>query len=220
VLKNSRTYEHLDPERVGNRRHLVISDQTGRSGIIKKAEELSLGLDRNKQAGQRILKTLQKLEHEGYQFESAEASLDIFMRRAMKQFKEFFTLKDFRVIIEKRERQKITSEATIKIKVGKNVEHTASLGDGPVNALDNALRKALKDFYPAISEMHLSDFKVRVLDEKSGTAAKVRVLIQSQDKDESWWTIGVSENIIEASWLALVDSVEYKLIKEIGKKQA
>ena len=136
------------------------------------------------------------------------------MKRAMKKFKSFFELKDFRVIIEKKEKCKIASEAIIKVKVGKKLEHTASLGDGPVNALDNALRKALKDFYPGLSEMQLSDFKVRVLDEKAGTAAKVRVLIQSRDKKDSWWTVGVSENIIEASWIALVDSVEYKLLKD------
>ena len=217
ILKNPSSYEHMEPAKVGNRRRLLISELSGKSSIMKKAEEMNLGLDTAKEHGQNILKALQKLEHKGYQFESAEASLEIFMKRTLKKFKDFFQLKDFRVIIEKRERRKISSEATIKIKVGNKIEHTASLGDGPVNALDNALRKALKDFYPTLSEMHLSDFKVRVLDEKAGTAAKVRVLIQSQDKASSWWTIGVSENIIEASWFALVDSVEYKLLKD-GKK--
>jgi 2-isopropylmalate synthase len=139
------------------------------------------------------------------------------MKRAMRQFKDFFKLEDFRVIIEKRAGRKIATEATIKLKVGDSLEHTASLGDGPVNALDNALRKALTEFYPNLSEMHLSDFKVRVLDEKEGTAARVRVLIQSQDSTDSWWTIGVSENIIEASWQALVDSIEYKLLKDNKK---
>ncbi|MDD5438564.1 MAG: citramalate synthase [Candidatus Omnitrophica bacterium] len=219
ILKNSRSYEHIDPDRVGNRRRLIVSEHSGKSGIAKKAEEMNLGLDPAKADGQKILKTLQKLEHEGYHFESAEASLELFMRRAMHEFRDFFKLVDFRVIIEKKEKHSMTSEAVIKIKVGKTMEHTASTGDGPVNALDSALRKALKDFYPALSEMHLSDFKVRVLDEKAGTAAKVRVLVQSQDKNESWWTIGVSENIIEASWIALVDSVEYKLLKGSGKKK-
>ena len=130
-----------------------------------------------------------------------------------------FELKEFRVIVEKRPKGKIISEATIKLKVDGKLEHTASLGDGPVNALDNALRKALKDFYPSLREMHLTDFKVRVLDEKAGTEAKVRVLIQSQDKTDSWWTIGVSENIIEASWQALIDSIEYKLLKDSEKKK-
>lgn len=219
ILKTPRSYEHADPGKVGNRRRLLISELSGKSSIIKKAGEINLALDATKAHDQKILKNLQKLEHEGYHFESAEASLELFMNRVMKRFKDFFQLKDFRVIIEKRERRKISSEATIKIKVGDKLEHTASLGDGPVNALDNALRKALKDFYPTLSEMHLSDFKVRVLDEKAGTAAKVRVLIQSQDKADSWWTIGVSENIIEASWIALVDSVEYKLLKDTQKKK-
>jgi len=214
ILKNPLTYEHIEPEKVGNRRRLLISELSGKSSIIKKAQEMNLGLDTAKDHDQKILKTLQKLEHEGYQFEAAEASLELFMKRSMKKFKDYFQLKDFRVIIEKRERRKISSEATVKVKVGEVIEHTAALGDGPVNALDSALRKALKDFYPTLSGMHLSDFKVRVLDEKAGTAAKVRVLIQSQDKNDSWWTVGVSENIIEASWIALVDSVEYKLLKD------
>jgi len=214
IMKNPLSYEHVDPERVGNRRRLLISELSGKSGIAQKAEEIDLGLDMTKADDQKILKMLQKLEHEGYHFESAEASLELFMRRAMKEFRDFFKLIDFRVIIEKREKHRVTSEAVIKVKVGKKVEHTAAIGDGPVNALDSALRKALKDFYPKLSDMHLADFKVRVLDEKAGTAAKVRVLIQSQDKKDTWWTIGVSENIIEASWSALVDSVEYKLLKD------
>jgi len=137
----------------------------------------------------------------------------------MKKFKDFFELENMRVIIEKAKGAKMSSEAVIKLRVGKELEHTASIGDGPVNALDSALRKALKNFYPNISDMHLTDYKVRVLDEKEGTAAKVRVLIQSQDKNGSWWTIGVSENIIDASWQALVDSVEYKLLKDSEKRR-
>ncbi len=134
-----------------------------------------------------------------------------------KKYKKFFDLEGFKVVIEKRSRDKITSEAVIKLKVNGVKEHTAAEGDGPVNALDNALRKALKDFYPTLARMRLSDFKVRVLDEKTGTAAKVRVLIQSQDDKDVWNTIGVHENIIEASWQALVDSVEYKLLKDARK---
>lgn len=218
IVKNPRTYEHIDPSRVGNRRLLLISELSGKSSILKKAEEMDLALEKEAPKTKKILKALQDLEHKGYHFEAAEASLELFMKRAVKKFKKFFELKDFRVIIEKRAKGKITSEATIKLNVGGKLEHTASLGDGPVNALDSALRKALKDFYPSLNEMHLTDFKVRVLDEKAGTAAKVRVLIQSQDKTESWWTIGVSENIIEASWQALVDSVEYKLLKDSEKK--
>lgn len=216
ILKNPKTYEHIDPHLVGNRRRFLVSELSGKSMILKKAEEMKLGLAENSEKSKKILTVLKKLESEGYHFETAEASLELLMKRLLKKFKAFFELEDFRVIIEKKKNGKMTSEATIKLMVGKTLEHTASLGDGPVNALDFALRKALKDFYPTLSEMHLVDYKVRVLDEKEGTAAKVRVLIQSQDKDGSWWTTGVSENIIDASWQALVDSVEYKLLKDVN----
>ena len=218
IVKNPRTYEHIEPGTVGQRRMLLISELSGKSSILKKAEEIDLELDKDTPRTKKILKALQNLEHKGYHFEVAEASLELFMKKAVKKMKEFFQLLEFRVIVEKRPRGKIISEATIKLKVGAKLEHTASLGDGPVNALDNALRKALGDFYPSLNEMHLTDFKVRVLDEKAGTAARVRVLIQSQDKTDSWWTIGVSENIIEASWQALIDSVEYKLLKDSEKR--
>jgi 2-isopropylmalate synthase len=214
ILKNPRTYEHADPGAVGNHRRLLISELSGKSTIIKKVEEMNLNLGKGTEKSKKILKALQDLEHKGYHFESAEASLELLIKRLMKKFKDFFELEDFRVIIEKRKDGKISSEATIKLKVGKELEHTAALGDGPVNALDSAIRKAVKKFYPRIDEMRLTDYKVRVLDEKRGTAARVRVLIQSQDKTDSWWTIGVSENLIDASWLALVDSVEYKLLKD------
>ncbi|MBI5143559.1 MAG: citramalate synthase [Candidatus Omnitrophica bacterium] len=214
ILKNPRTYEHIDPHLVGNRRRLLISELSGKSTILKKAEDLDMDLGKSPGKSKKILNKLQELEHKGYHFEAAEASLELLIKRVMKKFKDFFDLEDFRVIIDKKKSGKMTSEATIKLKVGKELEHTASLGDGPVNALDSALRKALKKFYPNLAEMHLTDYKVRVLDEKEGTAAKVRVLIQSQDKADSWWTIGVSENIIDASWQALVDSVEYKLLKD------
>jgi 2-isopropylmalate synthase len=217
ILKNPKTYEHMDPHAVGNRRRLLISELSGKSTILAKAQDLDLDLGKDAEKSRKILKVLQDLENEGYHFEAAEASLELMIKRVMKKFKDFFDLEGFRVIIEKKRGGKMSSEATIKIKVGKELEHTASLGDGPVNALDSALRKALKKFYPGLAEMHLIDYKVRVLDEKEGTAAKVRVLVQSQDKTDSWWTIGVSENIIDASWQALVDSVEYKLLKDSKK---
>ncbi len=217
ILKNPKTYEHVDPHLIGNHRRLLISELSGKSTILKKAEDLDLDLAEDAGKSKKILKVLQNLEHKGYHFESAEASLELLIKRVMKKFKDFFSLEDFRVIIEKKKGGKTLSEATIKLKVGREIEHTASLGDGPVNALDSALRKALKKFYPNLAEMHLTDYKVRVLDEKEGTAAKVRVLIQSQDKADSWWTMGVSENIIDASWQALVDSVEYKLLKDSKK---
>lgn len=217
ILKNPKTYEHCDPHMIGNRRRLLISELSGKSTIIKKAEEMDLDLGKDAAKSKKILKVLQDLEHKGYHFEAAEASLELLVKRVMKKFKDFFDLEDFRVIIEKKKGGRMLSEATIKLKVGKEIEHTASQGDGPVNALDSALRKALKKFYPSLSEMYLTDYKVRVLDEKEGTAARVRVLIQSQDKTDSWWTMGVSENIIDASWQALVDSVEYKLLKDSKK---
>ena len=217
ILKNPKSYEHMEPATVGNRRRLLISELSGKSAILRKAEELNLKLKKDSPKAKKILELLQGLEHKGYQFESAEASFELLMKRAMKKFKSFFKFEGFRVIVEDDEEGNLISEATIKIKVEGKKEHTAALGDGPVNALDNALRKALVEFYPSLDKMHLSDFKVRVLDEKAGTAAKVRVLIQSQDEKDSWWTIGVSENIIEASWLALVDSIEYKLLKDKAK---
>lgn len=214
IMKNPKSYEHLDPSVVGNRRRLLISELSGKSTILRKAEEFNMQLEKDSPKAKKILKMIQDLEHRGYQFESAEASFVLLMKRAMKEFKSFFKFEGFRVIVEDDKEGNLISEATIKVKVEGKKEHTAALGDGPVNALDNALRKALSEFYPSLDKMHLSDFKVRVLDEKAGTAAKVRVLIQSQDEKDSWWTIGVSENIIEASWLALVDSVEYKLLKD------
>jgi 2-isopropylmalate synthase len=217
ILKNPKTYEHIDPAKVGNHRRLLISELSGKSTIMKKVKDLNLDLGQGTGKSKAILKVLQELENRGYHFEAAEASLELLIKRVMKTFRDFFKLENFRIIMEKSKDGKMTSEATIKLTVGKELEHTACLGDGPVNALDSALRKALSKFYPRLEEMHLTDYKVRVLDEKQGTAARVRVLIQSQDKSDSWWTIGVSENIIEASWFALVDSIEYKLLKDSKK---
>ena len=217
VMKNPRTYEHIEPSTVGNERKILVSELSGRSSLVFKAKDLSLDLSKDTPQAKRLLKLLQQLEHDGYHFEAAEGSLELLLRRELKQLKSFFTLESFRVIMEKRDRR-LMSEATIKVRVNGVPEQTAAEGDGPVNALDNAIRKALRRFYPTVSEMHLTDFKVRVLDEKAGTAAKVRVLIQSQDAHDSWGTVGVSENIIEASWQALADSLEYKLLKDHSQK--
>ncbi len=214
IMKNPRTYEHLDPALVGNHRRILVSELGGKTGILLRAKDMHYDLNKEDHQTKRILALVQKLEHEGFQFEAAEASFQVLMHRALKKYKKFFTLEGFRVVIEKQSDKKITSEAIIKLNIRGVKEHTAADGDGPINALDNALRKALKDFYPTLSKMHLSDFKVRVLEEKAGTAAKVRVLIQSQDEADSWNTIGVHENIVEASWQALVDSIEYKLLKD------
>lgn len=214
VMKNPKTYEHIEPNLVGNHRRILVSELAGKTGMLIRAKELELDLSKEDPQTKKILALVQKLEYQGYHFEAAEASFELLMKRALKKYKKFFELEGFRVVVEKRSDKKITSEAIIKLKVKGVKEHTAAEGDGPVNALDNALRKALKDFYPTLSKMHLSDFKVRVLDAKKGTAAQVRVLIQSQDEIDDWNTIGVSGNIIEASWQALVDSVEYKLLKD------
>jgi len=213
VSKNPLAYEHIRPELVGNKTRFVISELAGKTTLVVKAKELEFDLDKKSEKAKKIHKLIQRLEKEGYQFEAAEGSFKLLLQKEFKKYHKFFDLLGFRVIIEKREDDRLISEATIKLRINGKLEHSASEGDGPVNALDSALRKALLKFYPTLSEMHLTDFKVRVLDEKAGTAAKVRVLIQSQDKDENWATIGVSENIIEASWQALVDSVEYKLLK-------
>ncbi|MBN2097754.1 MAG: citramalate synthase [Candidatus Omnitrophica bacterium] len=214
MVKHPLTYEHTLPGAVGNKRRFLISELSGRTAILLKAKELELGLKKDTVHTKKIYKLLQDLEHQGYQFEAAEGSFELLMKKAMKKYQKFFDLEGFRVIIEKSKTGKLSSEAAIKLKVNKIEEHTASEGDGPVNALDNALRKALLEFYPSLAKMRLRDFKVRVLDERAGTAAKVRVLIQSQDEKTSWGTVGVSENIIEASWQALVDSIEYKLLKD------
>ena len=213
VMKNPRTYEHLDPDLVGNQRKILVSELSGRSAIVIKAKNLALDLRKHTPEAKRVLKLLQDLEDRGYHFEAADGSFELLLKRHLKHLKPFFSLDGFRVIVEER-KGRMVSEATIKLRVNGVSEHTAAEGDGPVNALDNAIRKALTQFYPTLARMHLRDFKVRVLDEKAGTAAKVRVLIQSQDEHDSWGTIGVSENIIEASWQALVDSIEYKLLKD------
>jgi len=214
VMKDTGSYEHINPEVVGNRRRVLVSELGGKSGILILAKELNLDLTKDDPKTKKIHKLLQSLEFKGYHFEAAEASFELLLKKALSKVGEFFKLESFRVVVNKESDKKINSEAIIKLKVKGKIEHTAAEGDGPINALDNALRKALRDFYPALAKMHLSDFKVRVLEGKAGTAAQVRVLIQSQDEKDSWNTMGVSENIIEASWQALSDSIEYKLLKD------
>ncbi|MFH1578052.1 MAG: citramalate synthase, partial [Candidatus Omnitrophota bacterium] len=213
MMKESRSYEHVDPGIVGNRRRILVSELAGKSGILLRAKELKFDLTKDNPQTKKVYKLLQSLELKGYHFEAAEASFELLLKKALGHAREYFHLEGFRVVVNKEANKKITSEAIIKLRVKNKLEHTAAAGDGPVNALDNALRKALKDFYPTLAKMHLSDFKVRILDEKAGTAATTRVIIQSQDEKEDWSTIGVSENIMEASWQALTDSIEYKLLK-------
>ncbi len=213
VERKSETYEHIAPEVVGNQRRVLVSELSGKSNILFLAQKLGLELDPDKPQTKEILQTVKELEHEGYQFEAAEASLEILIKKATGHHKKFFELKGFKVIVERRN-EELVSEATIKLFVGGELVHVAAEGDGPVNALDGALRKGLGKFYPQLKEMRLVDYKVRVLNTGAATAAKVRVLIESQDQDKIWATVGVSENIIEASWKALVDSIEYKLLKK------
>jgi 2-isopropylmalate synthase len=213
LLKDSLTYEHIDPEKVGNRRRVLVSELSGLSNLLYKARELNLDINSYDAQTRAVIKQIKELESQGLQFEGADASLELFLRKAFDQWKEHFQLKNLKVILEKNEQDNIVSEAMIKLCANGETFHTAADGDGPVNALDNALRKALTEVYPEIKDMHLTDYKVRVLDGKDGTAAKVRVLIQSADSTGKWDTVGVSENIIEASWQALVDSINYLLMK-------
>jgi len=215
VLKHPETYEHVDPERVGNHRRVLVSELAGQSNILWKAREYGIDLDKNTPDARRILDTLKRLEDEGFQFEGAEASFELLMERALGNHRPYFDLQGFRVIVEEQQGSgEPVAEATVRLRVKGIEEHTAASGNGPVNALDHALRKALEDFYPNLRHMTLLDYKVRILDESKGTAAKTRVLITSGDGDETWGTVGVADNIIEASWQALVDSVEYKLRRD------
>lgn len=214
VMKETSSYEHIVPETVGNKRRVLLSELGGKSSIVLMAKESNLDLTKDDPKIKKLHELLQSLELKGYHFEAAEGSFELLLKKSLSKVTEFFKLENFRVVVNKDSDKKVTTEAIVKIRVKGKLEHTAAEGDGPVNALDNALRKALKEFYPTLSQMHLSDFKVRVLEEKAGTAASVRVLIQSQDEKDSWNTVGVSENIIEASWQALSDSIEYKLLKD------
>jgi len=214
ISKNPAAYEHIEPELVGNHRRVLVSELAGKSNIEYKARELSISLGKDDSISRKIVREIKNMEDRGYRFDAAEGSLALLIKKTTGEFREPFILESFRVIDEKMREDSSCSQAMIKISVGDEEEITAAEGNGPVNALDNALRKALSKFYPEIREMHLVDFKVRIIEESEGTAAKVRVLVESRDKNESWSTIGVSENIIEASWHALIDSVQYKLSKK------
>ena len=219
VQRNPLTYEHIEPEKVGNIRRVLVSDQAGKSNILHKAERYGLKLDDNDPIIASIVTELKELESHGYQYEVAEASFELLMRRAMGMQKKYFELEGLRVMNNKYQMDMPPlTEATIRLFVGRKEVHTASMGEGPVNAIDRALRKALIRFYPSLEEMELIDYKVRVLSGEQGTGAKVRVLIESKDKNSSWGTVGVSLNIIEASWQALVDSINYKLLKDEQEK--
>ena len=213
VARHAATYEHIDPAIVGNKRRILVSELSGKSNVLMKSSAL-VG---NEKASAAVLELLKKKELEGYHFEGAEASFELLVQRALGKHKAAFELDHFRVEVEGSKKGEVTTEATIKLHVGGRENHNVGEGDGPVNALDNALRKSLEKFYPSLKEMTLTDYKVRVVNASAGTAAKVRVLIESRDHKNEWTTIGVSTNLIEASYLALVDAVEYKLLKDALK---
>ncbi|MDQ2085149.1 citramalate synthase [Herbivorax sp. ANBcel31] len=214
VNKNPTAYEHIAPETVGNERVFLMSEVAGRSALLNFVNSFDKSITRDSPETKVILEKLKEMEFKGYQYEGAESSLELIIRKILGKYKPHFDLGEFKVLVNEPSISKANSSAIIKINVDGQQEMTADEGDGPVNALDNALRKALERFYPQIKDMKLTDYKVRVLDSSSATAAKVRVLIESTDGKEVWTTIGVSTDIIEASWQALVDSIEYKLIEE------
>mgnify|MGYP001109294951 CR=1 FL=1 len=212
LRKNKRTYEHIDPGIIGNERRFLISELSGKSNVLAELEKAKIAQD--KKLARQILKRIQELESEGFQFEAANASFDLLVKKIMSTYRPSFELIKYYITTEKRASGELITEATVKLKVGDKIQHVVGEGDGPVNALDAALRKALEDFYPSIKDMRLIDYKVRVVNAKAGTAARVRVIIESRDKKSVWGTVGCSENIIDASWQALTDSIEYKLQKD------
>ena len=215
VMKNSKTYEHINPEVVGNHRRVLISDLSGRSNILYKTKELGIKIKSDNPKIGNILSNLKTLENEGYEFEGADASFEILVKKSIDKFNKHFELISARTISEKRaEDEDSVAEATVIVRVDGITEHTAAIGNGPINALDTAFRKALEKFYPSLIEVKLLDYRVRVVSTRQGTGSVVRVLIESGDGKTNWSTVGVSENIVEASWKALVDSIEYKLMKD------
>ncbi|MGD0232651.1 MAG: citramalate synthase [Syntrophorhabdales bacterium] len=217
VRKNPMTYEHINPALVGNSRRVLVSDLSGEGTVLHKAAEFGIDMEKDRKAAKEVLKRIKELEHGGYKFEGAEASLELLMKRAIGAHRRYFDLIGFRVVAEKQVGSLAPSEATIMLKVDDRIEHTAAFGNGPVNALDGALRKALHKFYPVLRDVTLVDYKVRALSTGEGTGTVIRVLIESSDGVRTWETVGVSENIIEASWQALVDSIDYKLLLEEQK---
>jgi 2-isopropylmalate synthase len=215
VNRISQSYEHIEPEAVGNARRVLVSELSGRSNIVAKTTKYQLQNDSELMG--KILDRVQDLENEGYQFEAAEASFDLLVKKVAGTYQPKFERIHYRVNVETGEGGTPLTEATVKLGVKGQIEHVVAEGDGPVNALDTALRKALLPTYPRLAEMQLVDYKVRVINSSEGTAARVRVVIESRDAGAVWSTVGVSENVIEASWLALVDSVEYKLLKDEGE---
>jgi 2-isopropylmalate synthase len=210
MLKTERSYQHIDPTMVGNERRTLVSELSGRGNVVDKSRQF--GLDVSGEQVQEVLAEIKSLEAQGFTFESAEGSLSVMLQKLQPDYEPPFELIDFMVVVEHRQGRGMLAEATVKVRVGEKVVHTAAEGNGPVNALDAALRKALVDIYPALANVRLSDYKVRILDSDNGTSASVRVLIDTKNGTRQWSTVGASPNIIEASWRALSDSMEYALI--------
>jgi 2-isopropylmalate synthase len=225
IAKWPDAYQHIDPAKVGNRRRTVVSDQSGKRNIITKAKELGIDLSTADKEVKELLTHVKQLESRGFQYDNAEASFELLLQRARPDYKPPFELVDFMVVVEskrrpstRKETEQMLSEAMVKVKVGGEIIHTAAEGDGPVNALDLALRKALLQYYPSLEKVKLVDYKVRILEESTGTESQVRVLIESSDGEKDWRTVGGSTNIIEASWLALADGLEYWLVKQKNRR--
>ena len=214
VSKNPISYEHINPQQVGNVRHILVSEVAGRAALLAKINLIDSTLNKDSAETVRVLAHLKTLEHEGYQFESAESSFDLLVHRLLGKYQPFFKLIEYRIGVHESSTQGTNSTATVKMAVGDQEETATAAGDGPVNALDKAVRQALERFYPAIKDVKLVDYKVRVLDSDQATAAKVRVLIESADQHETWTTVGVSTDIIDASWRAMLDAIEYKLMRD------
>lgn len=218
VIKLSSSFEHITPHKVGNQRRFLMSEVSGKTTILSKIQKINPQVKKDSKVTQDIIDRLKELEHQGYQFEGAESTFELVIRKLLGKYKPFFELEHYKIIGEQPSKNQNSSSALVKIRVDGKEEITVAEGNGPVNALDKALRKALEVFYPVLREVYLSDYKVRVVDPKDTTGAKVRVVIESTDGMNVWNTVGVSTDIIEASWIALVDSIEYKLLKEIEKK--
>ncbi len=220
------SYQHIDPAQVGNQQRVLVSELSGKANIIYRAKEIGFDLPLRGKEAQKLLEQVKLLESRGFQYDHAEASFELLVHRAKPDYQPPFELVDFMVVIEKRRRpptkrnlEEMLSEAIVKIKVGVEIMHTVAEGNGPVNALDQALRKALLQLYPSLAQVRLVDYKVRILEESIGTESQVRVLIESSDGVKEWRTVGSSTNIIEASWLALADSLEYWLLRQKALKK-
>ena len=214
LLECEESYQHVDPALVGNRQRVVVSELSGKSNIVYKAQEYGLELVGGAEQSRKLVQRIKELESRGFQFEGAEGSVELLIRRTQPDYKPPFELLDFHVLVRNGHDGNMAAEASVKVKVGDQVMHTAADGNGPVNALDAAVRKALLPFYPRLATVHLTDYKVRILDGEAGTAAQTRVLIESADEHRTWSTVGCSTNIIEASWQALADSLEYALLND------